>query len=786
MFPNNQIPASRLHPGAQTAMGILLQAPCFQQADPLDFTCRENIVQPINEDQYYGRVDHNFSDKDRIFGRIAVSSGERISNNINPLRAVTNSNDVYNLASQWIHTFNQNAINEFRFGFNFADTNPFHTFTNTDFDSDSLGIGQIRVAGDNNRKLTPLETGPPQVNGARFTWSVNGNLNKLDTYQFADHLSVIRGSHNLKFGGEYYYVTMDRAAANLPNGRYTFGANESGDGFASYLLGLPLRTETAEGWPRTVPRAGRQGYYINDDWKATSKLTLNLGMRFEYVGNSQDALGLQRVVAFPGESFDRGPYFTDPETGQQIPTFFPGAGTVNDPSGKVNLWKQQGVFYQPRLGIAYRPAEGWVIRTGAGFFSNIDHMNTWTILNLNPPLSGSNNFNSVTDTSGSVTLQGINGPVERTLRMYRAGDPVITLDDPFLTQTGGTAAPRNINTLTVPSDQKTGNVWKWSFDVQRELPFETSLTIGYVGSKGSHAGNSVRNYNSPSPSPDSNVQRNRPWQRVYDPATPELGVQSLAVIRYLDSFANTFHHGLQMKLDKRYSNGLAFGIAYTYSKSHGDGENGGQEGAQFQDPRNCLSCDRGRFRFDQRHNFVGHFVWELPGQNMSGALKHIVGGWQANGIVSLRSGFPLNITNPTGDLNVSDSAIRPDLVGDPRLGNPTRKLWYNPQAFQRVTCDLPDRQDLCHFGNFGYNVLDAPGQVNTDFGFFKNFPITESMKVQFRWELFNATNTPYFGAPGGISYSSRDQLTPDGSRNGEIRGTRTPMRIQQFALKFFF
>ena len=396
-FQNNVIPQSRIFPGSVNAINLLMPAPCFQQADILDFNCRENVVQPINEDQYYGRVDHNFSDSDRIFGRIAVSSGERISNNINPQKVVTNSNDVYNLATQWIHTFSQNAINEARFGFNFADTNPFHFYTNTDFNPDTLGIGQIRVAGDNNRSLTPLETGPPALSGARFDWNVNGNLNKLDSYQFSDHLSVIKGSHNLKFGGEYYYVTMDRAAANLPSGRYTFGGGLSGDGFASYLLGLPSRTETAEGWPRTVPRAGRQGYYINDDWKASSKLTLNLGMRFEYVGNSQDALGLQRVVAFPNEPFDRGPYFTDPATGQQIPTFFPGAGTVNDPSGKVNLWKQQGVFYQPRLGIAYRPAEGWVIRTGAGFFSNIDHMNTWTILNLNPPLSGSNNFENVTD-----------------------------------------------------------------------------------------------------------------------------------------------------------------------------------------------------------------------------------------------------------------------------------------------------------------------------------------------------------------------------------------------------
>jgi hypothetical protein len=330
-------------------------------------------------------------------------------------------------------------------------------------------------------------------------------------------------------------------------------------------------------------------------------------------------------------------------------------------------------------------------------------------------------------------------------------------------------------------------VWKWSFDIQRELPFSTSLTIGYVGSKSSHVGSSIRNWNGADPSLDRDAQGRRPWQRFFDPATPEVGIKGMSVIRYLDSYGNAFHQGLQIKLDKRYSNGLAFGLAYAFSKSHGDGEAGGNEGAEYQDPRRNRTDAHGRFRFDQRHNLVAHYVWELPGQNMSNALRHVIGGWQTNGILSLRSGLPFRLTQSGNDLNTgADSAIRPDLVGNPHLSNPGRKLGYDGSAFQRVSCDILDRADLCHFGNYGYNVLDSPGQTTFDFGLFKNFAITERMKIQFRSEFFNAFNTPYFRQPQGLGFSSTNAIVPDGARVGEIRGTRQDMRVIQFGLKLSF
>ena len=157
-----------------------------------------------------------------------------------------------------------------------------------------------------------------------------------------------------------------------------------------------------------------------------------------------------------------------------------------------------------------------------------------------------------------------------------------------------------------------------------------------------------------------------------------------------------------------------------------------------------------------------------------------------NGILSLASGFPLTIGQGAGDLSLPNGAVRPDMIGNPELSEPTRKLWFNTQAFQRVTCQIASRPDLCHLGNTGYNTLRGPGERRMDFSMFKNFVITERVKLQFRWEAFNATNTPWFGDPAGISFSNANQITSNGSRDGEIRSIRNPMRRMQFGLKLFF
>jgi hypothetical protein len=747
------------------------------------------VPQPIDVNTYFARIDHHFSDKDRVFGRLAWDRSGLTRTNINPNLPVFVDSDVTNLATQWIHTFSGSMINEFRFGFNISNDLTRNPRTdNTSFDMDALGVGQFRIPSDGNRKLTPREHGIPQFTGLPFTLQelTNGNgYDNMRTYQFGDHLSYFKGKHNLKMGAEYYGLTIERGAANLEEGLLGFATAQSGYAFASFLLGRPNSTQTPEGLPLTFPKAHRVGVYINDDWKVTPKLTVNLGLRYDYNGWPTDSRGLQRTLDIPGlgAEIGRGGGFTKPN-GQVIPSVFPGS---LGPEGAKKLARQQYArFIMPRLGIAFRPTEKWVLRIGAGWFDNLQHQNTYTIFNLMPPKAGSQVYLTSMRPGTTTTVTGANGAnFNITSQTYAPGSNILTLDDPFLTRGGGATQIRPIDVLYLPPDYKDGQVWKWSFDIQRELPGAVAVTVGYVGSKGANVGNSVINWNDPIRPATTFQQANRPYPEFFDPATPQLGVQGTGRIRYIDSFGESFYHGLQVKVDKRMSRGLTFGLAYTYSKTHGDGENGGQEGASLSDPRNRKGS-RGLMRFDQTHRTVANWVYELPGQNLKGPARHVAGGWQVNGIVSIASGFPFTIGQGAGDLALPNGSVRPDIVGNPELDNPTRRLWYNPQAFQRVTCQIASRPDLCRLGNAGYNILRGPGERRIDFSMYKNFAVTERVKVQFRWEAFNATNTPWFGDPAGISFSSLNQIIPDGSRNGEIRSIRNPMRRMQFGLKLFF
>jgi hypothetical protein len=312
---------------------------------------------------------------------------------------------------------------------------------------------------------------------------------------------------------------MNRASANQPRGTMTFNANQGGYDFASLLLGYPASAISPEALHPTLPVANRWGAYFLDDWKISSRLTVNLGLRWDYFGIPIDQGGGWRTLSFND--------FYNAPNGTKIPIIIP---VPTDSRGAIKLWEQEKRFFMPRVGFAYRPGNKWVIRSGAGWFADVEHLNTFTILANMPPFGGSQQFDAVTDPARTVPVTANGTDYNIATRRFRCGSPIVSFDNPF----GGNARVSPSNLLYIQPNHRSPNQWQWSLDIQRELPLSTALTVGYVGSKSTNVGNTVANFNSPDPSPDTNFQRRRPFQQFYDDGR----IQDLGGLRLIDSFGN--------------------------------------------------------------------------------------------------------------------------------------------------------------------------------------------------------------------------------------------------------
>jgi hypothetical protein len=771
---SNIIPASRINRNAQNFVNQFLPAPMFITEDPLDINARASVPNLIRNDQYMFRIDHSLTSNDKVFVRYITDRGNWDQRFINPTFPYFVKAINWNIGAQWVKIITPTVLNEFRYGVNKSDNNTLNPRSNTDFDLDSLGIGQFRVATDKNRKFTSREAGIPSVGLAGIPGDRDGG-NGFDfntVHQIADNLSFGRGKHNFKAGVEYRRNLLDRAAANLPRGAMSISSNEGGYPLAAWLMGYPTSTTTAEGFPFTAPRQNRWSLYFLDDWKATRRLTVNIGLRWDHFQVPLDSFGAWRSLRLD--------ILTRATDGNSWPTVIPEAGTKNWAS-----YNGEGGFYMPRVGLAYRVTDKWVIRAGAGMFANAQQLNNYTILNLQPPTSGTVGFFSATDVAQVIPFAYGGQNYNLQTRRFRPGSQILTLDNAFPGAAVGGGA-RNV--LLVPPDNKSSSHIQWSFDVQRQLPFNVLLTVGYVGSKSSHLDNTV-NWNNPDPSPITNINARRPY-----PFHVSLGEGNTALplgnIRYLDSYANGGYHGLQTNFEKRYSAGLVFGVAYTYSKSLGEGygRNEGQAGVPnaYQNPRD-RRASRSRYGFDVTHNMVTNFVYEMPFLNrFKGVAGAFIGGWQMNGILTFRTGFPFNANG--GNLNTGGPTL-PDRIADGRLDNPTRQLWFDPTAFRRTDCNIPARPELCKYGNAGFGILTTPGAKTVDWSLYKNWNLPflgDQGRLQFRAEFFNLFNTPQFGQPNNIGWAGPDSVIPDVPRMGEVRSLRLPMRIIQFGLKLYF
>jgi len=777
-FPGNIIPASRISPAAKEVIKFWPE-PQRVNANPLvgvNYTGFERRT--LDDDQLFARVDHNFSEKDKIFGRYAwndVTYSVIPGNNPNFTYFVAGRNQ--NVSSGWIHIFNPGFINEFRYGYNRSVDDTLTPRSNTDFDPEALGLTGFRVVNDNNRKFTPRETGLPTIaiSGFSTLQEIDGgngfDFNQL--HQVNDNVTWSRGAHNLKFGFDYRRVMLFRGAANVARGSLNFNGDLAGTGFAAFLLGYPSNTSTPEGLPLTDVRQNRYAVYGLTDWKATRKLTLNLGLRWEYNSPAIDVRGLWRSLSFT--------QLTD-----GLPTLIPAIGTP------FEFYEAQKTLFMPRLGFAYRWTDNWVVRGGFGIYYNVHQLNNYTILNLNPPKSGSSTFNNIAS-GGRINNQ--------------PGQPILTYAAPFGTVNNTRAT--NINALDEENHQP--YTTQWSLDIQRRLPFDTVLSVGYVGNKGTHVDNTVE-FNAPTPAVGLDPNTRRPVPFFIDgPGGPR---RPLTRLRFLDSNGNSWYHALQVNAQKRLSHGFQVSLAYTWSKALGEGygrnESGGAIQNTYQNPRN-RAAEKARYGFDFRHSAVVSFLYEIPTIPVfrDNAAKHLFGGWQMNGIVVLRTGLPFTVSQ-NNTLNTGESPVRPDRLSSGKLDQPTVNRWFDTDAFRVVTCQQPGANNdmgralnqyltqFCHYGSAGQGILEGPGYKNVDFSLLKNIRFTEKLRLQFRAEIFNLFNTPQFAVPNATLNASQliflpaQAGAPFPSQAGQVSGPGaitslvSPMRQMQFGLKLLF
>jgi hypothetical protein len=545
----------------------------------------------------------------------------------------------------------------------------------------------------------------------------------LWTGHITNHLAYIVGRHTLKLGGEYR--RQDNNVFFYVNGRGTFAWDGTRGPWAtdtSVSLGLRALSDFLAGTPTNnsgavIVRGGLERDYLHnlgdwwlqDHWQVNSKLNLNYGVRWSYVGPFRDKQ--DKITSFTLENgFER-----------------------IGPNG-VPLWRKDYNNFAPRLGFAYQAVSRLVVRGGYGIYYDAPASNSF-VANLSMPNGGADGIHA-----------NPAGP-----------DPVFTISQPNVTFAANqpvfptNATPRSVGAFGVNKDWRLGYLQNYHLHVQARLHSGVLAQVGYVGSHGTAL----------------------PLLRSVNPVVGGRRLHAdryplLAAINIQETAGNSNYNSLQASLRVTSWKRLTVNANYTYAKSLDNGP-----GARSTLPANSFNLRReyGPSGFDNRHILTGLVNHELPG--WGARLPLLTRGWQVNSLFTAHTGDPLDLLSGTNRSGALDNRDRVDVVGDWRTGIPARASsfapvpWFNPRAFAAAATGT--------FGNIGRNALYGPGMVNIDFSFFKEFPIRENLRTQFRVEIYNLFNRANWGNPG-VALNAPASF-------GLISTTRTEMRVVQLALR---
>jgi hypothetical protein len=576
--------------------------------------------------------------------------------------------------------------------------------------------------------------GDPLVNIVFGAYSTGGGGAEVigdRIYQSRGNLTMVRGKHSLKFGGQYHYRKFYTNTGNPMDGGATFDGGITGFPMADALLGYPSEIRRGQGNTLTDGIGQFLLGYVSDDWRVSKNLTVNVGLMYQLATRPYDST--DRLGNLWVRQDASGKVVGDLMWATTNPEPDPITGRRNEPARTFGFGRSliQNDYNDiaPRIGFAYKLGSKTVIRSGFGMFYNSTFVQELQDLRKFWPF----------------TIQQVFSPNRGTL------DLSITDAGPSFSNTAAIGGwPQN-------PENRSPYAMQWNLFVQRELMNDLSLEIGYVGSGSrKQIGYSPFN-NAITPGPGAiNPRRLLPAYGDLDGGSNQY---------------NGSYNSLQVSLLKRYSNGLLLNMNYTWQKSL-DGQSSLAE-VKVQNPFDRRQ-DYSRSSWDINHVFNFSYVYELPfgrGRRFGGDWGTVgnilLGGWTLQGITRLESGPPINITTGQDIANTGRSSQRPNLVGDPNAGPKTPDEWFNTKAFARPA--------QFTFGTAGAFITNADGIVAIDVALGKEFQIRENHALEFKTEFFNIPNTVNFGDPTGAM---------NNANFGKITTQRTSPRQIQFTLRY--
>jgi hypothetical protein len=743
------------NPATRVALALLAKLP-----SPTSSGNSKNLLavgqQSIDTNQYNARVDHQLSGKDSVFARASVFDanefdpfGSSVLNEaLLPGFGRTLRTHTVNLSVGETHTFTPNLLNEFRFGWlgvsgGQGDPNGGNTFA-----------AQNGLLGTT---ANPADIGYPQVN-LSGVFSAIGTAAGFNTrvdrnFEFYDNVLIHKGKHTVQFGGYFFHLDFNPSFPNNARGTYTFNGSYSGNAFADFLFGNPSQAQVGIGEGAENAHTNWAHFYLQDGWQITQNLKLDFGLRYEYNGNLVAASNQTSNIDLTAPG---GPAFVvagNPANLNAAQSALLAIAAAQNPTIPVvstssagwndSLLRTRPLRFSPRLGLAWTipHSRDTVIRAGYGIYTNQAAYSVLQNLAENIPFFLNKTVNNNTPASAPC------------------GTTPCTINNILSLNPNGAIGANAVNhDFAVEYNEV------WNLAVQKPVTKTTSVELEYVGSRTVHADSSTA-VNIPQPAAGG-IQARRPYPNL----------NSFASIRW-DGWA--FYNSLTVKATRHFARGLSFDGSYTWSHSIDDASDAGTTNAEFNLPQNIylnnLAVEKADSSFDHRHRVTANLVYDLPFASKSnGWLHRAAGGWRASGNFTIQSGAPftVNLSSANDAANIGlvngNNIERPNLVGNPNDGPKTAAKWFNTSAFAAPA--------FLTFGNTPRNNVIGPGLEDLDLSLQKEGALYESLKLQFRLDVFDTLNHPNLNLPNRIFNTSTF---------GSISSAQDPRELQ-FAVKLLF